>query len=338
MSEEPPCLLTIAIPTFDRNEQLGRTVAALLPQLQPGIRLVIRDNASPVPVATSLGAVIAGRDDVSVVRNACNIGGGANVLRCLESCETEWLWILGDDDIPLPGAVSRILGDILGADAELLSVNYRCELYDRREARELRGADDFLTRADSLSNLLLLSASVLRAPRLKPQLRLAYAHLSSWIAHVAALLFALGDSGRVRLSMEHIVSWAPPDPTESWSVVSAALAFPTAADLPLTQRQRELLLARMEADIQPELLGLARQLLARACVDNDGAGARWTWRQIRLRRFGGSLRSVRAWLAWLLGWLFVAPRLTRPVVEAFAVWRLGDEVGRNVLQDPMKRI
>lgn len=338
MNPESPGLLTIAIPTFDRNEQLARTVAALLPQLRPGVQLVIRDNASPVPVASTLEALIAGRSDVCVVRNVCNIGGGANVLRCLEACETEWLWILGDDDTPIPGAVTCILADINAADAGLVGVNYRCELYDRREARELRGVDDFLARADSLSNLLLLSATVVRAPRLKPQLRLAYAYMSSWISHLAALLFSLGEDGRVRLSMERIVRWEPPDLAASWSIIGAALAFSTAADLPLTQRQRGMLMARMESDIQPELLGLARQLLASACEAGDGAGARWTWRQIRYRRFGGRLRSVRAWLAWGLGGLFVAPRLTRPLVEAVARWHLGDRAGRNVLQDPMKRI
>ena len=53
MNPESPGVLTIAIPTFDRNEQLARTVSALLPQLRPGVSLVIRDNASPVPVAAT---------------------------------------------------------------------------------------------------------------------------------------------------------------------------------------------------------------------------------------------------------------------------------------------
>lgn len=338
MNTAAPDVLTIAIPTFDRPEPLRRTVAALLPQLRPGVRLVIRDNASPVPVAATLAALIAGREDVSVLRHGCNIGGGANVLRCLETCETEWLWVLGDDDTPLPGAVAQILADIEAADERLVAVNYRCELHDRTEARELRGVDEVLARVDSLSNLLLLSATVVRAPRLKPQLRLAYAYMSTWISHIAALLFSLGEDGRVRLSMAQTVHWEAPELAASWSMIGAGLAFSTAADLPLTQPQRELLMARMEADIQPELLGLARQLLASACAAGDAAGARWTWRQIRYRRFGGRLRTRRAWLAWGLGVLFIAPRLARPVVEAVARWALGERAGRNVLQDPMKRI
>lgn len=330
-------LLTIAIPTFDRNEVLAQTVAALLPQLGSDVRLVIRDNASPRPVAQTLAGLVAGAD-VEIVRNPWNIGGNANILRCLETCETEWLWILGDDDLPDVDAVARVLADIREGDPALVAVNYRCELFDRRQALELRGGDDFLARMDSLSNLLFLSASVLRAPALQRHLRLAYAYAYSNMPHVLALLLALGTEGRVKLSTQHIVTWGEADAGSSWSVVNASLAFPTVLDLPLPQRQREQLARKVEADVHPELLGLARQLLALACVDGDDAMARWTWKQMRQRRFGGGPLSARRLLAWLLGVLFVAPRLTRPVVEAVARALLGQRATRNALQDRTQRI
>lgn len=330
--------LTIAIPTFDRNEMLERSVQALLPQLVAQVRLVIRDNASPVPVAGSLAALIAGHEGVEVVRNFSNIGGNANYLRCLETCETEWLWVLGDDDAPDADAVARILSDIDHADASLLCVNYRCELYDRRAALELQGADEFLARMDSLSNVLFLSASIVRASALRKHLRLAYAYAYCNMPHVIALLHALGDHGRVRLSMDHIASWGESDAPKAWSVVNAALAFPTLLDLPLSQRQRRLLARKVEADVHPELLGLARQLLALACTDADAPAARWTWSQIRQRRFGGLPFSLRRVLAWWLGWLFWAPRLTHPLVEAAARLLLGERAKRNTLQDRVQRI
>jgi hypothetical protein len=330
-------LLTISIPTFDRNEILAQTVAALLPQLGPDVRLVIRDNASPQPVAQTL-SVIPCESDVQVVRNPWNIGGNANILRCLETCETEWLWILGDDDLPDADAVVRILADVREADTSLIGVNYRSELYDRRRDLELRGAEDFLTRMDSLSNILFLSASILRAPALQRHLRLAYAYAYSNMPHVLALLLALGTEGRVKLSTQHIATWCEADAGNSWSVVNASLAFPTVLDLPLSQRQRRLLARKVEADVHPELLGLARQLLALACADGDAAAARWAWQQMRLRRFGGGPLSVRRLLAWLLGCLFLAPRLTRPIVEAVAHATLGERATRNALQDRTQRI
>lgn len=330
-------LLTIAIPTFDRNEVLARTVSVLLPQLGPEVRLIIRDNASPRPVAQTLPH-LCDEAGVQIVRNPWNIGGNANILRCLESCETEWLWVLGDDDLPEADAVRRVLADIRAADATLVSLNYRCELYERQAELELCGSDEFLARMDSLSNVLFLSASVFRAPALQQQLRLAHAYAYSNMPHVLALLLALGREGRVKLSMQKIVTWGEADASGSWSVVNAALAFPTALDLPLPQHQRRLLARKIEADVHPELLGLARQLLALACAERDAAMARWTWRQMRLRRFAGGPLTGRRLLAWWLGGLFLAPRWTRPAVEAVARALLGERARRNVLQDRTRRI
>ncbi len=330
-------LLTIAIPTFDRNEVLALTVSALLPQLGPDVRLVIRDNASPRPVAQTLAALVAGAG-VLVERNPFNIGGNANMLRCLESCATEWLWVLGDDDLPDADAVQRVLADLRSADAGLVAINYRSELFDRRQALTLRGADDFLARMDSLSNVLFLSASVVRAPALQAHLRLANAYAYCNMPQVLALLLALGAERCVQLSMQHIATWREAPAGASWSVVNASLAFPTVLDLPLPQHQRRLLAAKVEADVNPELLGLARQLLALACADGDAAAARWTWRQMRGRRFGGAPLSARRALAWALGWLFIAPQITRPMVEAAAKLLLGERASRNALQDRTQRI
>lgn len=331
-------LLTIAIPTFDRNEVLAQTVATLLPQMRPGVKLVIRDNASPRPVSQTLAAMVSGRADVEVISNPWNVGGNANMLRCLEHCDSEWLWVLGDDDLPDADAVTRILSDVAAAPEALTAFNYRSELYDRREALELCGAEDFLDRMDSLSNVLFLSASVVRAPRLQPHLRLAYAYAYSNMPHVVALLLALGEQGRVRLSTAHIASWVEAPAGSAWSVINAALAFPTVLDLPLPHRQRLLLARQVEADVQPELLGLARQLLARARADDEAPAARWLWRQMRARRFRGLPFSARSVLAWALGALFIAPRITQPMVEWAARLLLGPRAARNALQDRTQRI
>jgi hypothetical protein len=47
--------------------------------------------------------------DAQLVRNKFNIGANANILRCLELVRNPWVWILGDDDLPLPNAIETIL-------------------------------------------------------------------------------------------------------------------------------------------------------------------------------------------------------------------------------------
>src|SRR5262245_2262452 len=100
--------LTIAIPTFDRNDLLCTHVTRLLPQLTPEVRLTILDNSSPRPVSEDLARLLEKNSEakVDIVRHQFNIGAAANILRCIELCQTPWIWILGDDDQPLDNAVA----------------------------------------------------------------------------------------------------------------------------------------------------------------------------------------------------------------------------------------
>ena len=67
-------LLTIAIPTYNRGEQLLRTLGRLLPQLDERCELLVIDNHSDHPVAAVLAGVTSTRPEVPVriIRNPSN--------------------------------------------------------------------------------------------------------------------------------------------------------------------------------------------------------------------------------------------------------------------------
>ena len=102
--------LTITIPTYNRSEALSKTVRQLLPQLTQECNLLIVDNASETPAIAVLGELLLAWPDVNIQihRNRYNVGMCGNFMRCFELCDTEWLWILGDDDIPCPDAIKKI--------------------------------------------------------------------------------------------------------------------------------------------------------------------------------------------------------------------------------------
>ena len=72
--------------------------------------MIIIDNSSETPVTSLLDDDIL--SVIKVHRNQVNIGGAANIARCFELCETDWLWTLSDDDIVCPDAVNTILRTI----------------------------------------------------------------------------------------------------------------------------------------------------------------------------------------------------------------------------------
>ena len=233
--------LTIAVPTYNRPEQLRAAVASILPQLAPEVRLVVLDNCSDTPAADILSELLAGRPDARVVRHPVNVGGSPNVLRCVELCETEWVWVVGDDDRLLPGAVARVLADT-AAHPGVSYFNYASPFHSRPADATLTGADEFLDRVDSLGGMLFISACVLNARRLHPHLAAAYQFVYTFSPHLVLALCEVARGGAVRLMATQLVE----ADLSGYSRLTILLGFGTLPDLPtLTGRQRRKLGERL---------------------------------------------------------------------------------------------
>lgn len=268
--------LTIAIPTYNRNQTLLRNLKLLLPQLTPQCRLLILDNCSPVPVEETLNELLKEHSHVNfqIVRHPTNIGGNANILRCIELCQTPWLWILGDDDAPLPSAISHIFEEI-EAHSHCAAINFSIDK-KRERSWTTRGVDELAQTLDGSADLPWISNSVYRAADFKANLKFGYQYIYSMLPHVAVLLVTMGQSGACHLSQAMIVDSDTRDvdekPEEQWSSVNLALGFPILFDLPLRPRVRELLrhkLLRTNRRGVPSLHGVFFQLLLQGIKERD---------------------------------------------------------------------
>ena len=96
--------LTIYIPTFKRAE-LRDCLNSICPQLIDGVELIVSDNDPD-------GSAKYVKDEYPKARyerRYFNLGGDVNVLRGLLSGSGEYVWVVGDDDTLLPGAVKSVL-------------------------------------------------------------------------------------------------------------------------------------------------------------------------------------------------------------------------------------
>lgn len=213
-----PMKLTIAIPTFDRYEALKHTLKIIVPQLCEGVELVVLDNASPRPVEP-LVLDLARQHDVEhcvrPIRNPYNIGANANILRCFEVAQGEWVWVLGDDDSPKANAVSLILS-ALAQNPECCYINFSSQIfsYDKdltySEAKEGLGAISF-------GNFLFISAGVYHIKSLRSHMRTGFEMIYSCGPHVVLVLAAMFKDGcKVAVSRAFIVDWTPSDQS-SWN-------------------------------------------------------------------------------------------------------------------------
>jgi abequosyltransferase len=190
-------ILTIAIPTYNRRDPLLRTISALVPSLNESVRLIVIDNHSPYSVEDSINESISRNSNIlfSFHRNVTNLGSGPNVLKCFELAETEWLWILGDDDLPMPDAINTIL-DCISEHPDAVNINFQSNILEhrghKRSACSISPSLDHLADSlDCFSNLLFLSTNVYRREPMMSQLRIGYLQLQSWGPHVSMMLIGV---------------------------------------------------------------------------------------------------------------------------------------------------
>lgn len=210
MSDHDKAFLTIAIPTYNRPEEIQRQVRNLLPQLIPGkTRLIVFDNVSPIPVETLFTEEEKSRFEIR--RNTVNIGGDANIARCLEACfDSEWGYIPGDDDKLFPDTLVRIMQQI-EKKPDAIYINFGCKKDERLETEEeylnSLGNDIF-----SFGNALWISKGVYHTKKLSDCYLNLYQYGYSFAAQVIFVLSYLKKNKKgtvIRLSTPLFEESAP---------------------------------------------------------------------------------------------------------------------------------
>jgi glycosyltransferase involved in cell wall biosynthesis len=195
-------LLTIVIPTWNRSQRLveqldeiSRAVALLGSETAVRIKVAISDNASDDDVA----AIVSGRGynafALHIGRNLVNVGCDANYLRALEMADSEWVWMIGDDD----DVCWENFGDIIRLitnttlDVILLCESGLCEQRSRIESIE--GFVSGCTLAE-WSSFFKLGRLICRASALRSYLPIAWmrgvGHWHSYVIPSARLMLEKG--------------------------------------------------------------------------------------------------------------------------------------------------
>lgn len=118
-------LLTIAIPTYNRAQQLDRQLAWAIDAIAgrwDEIELLVSDNASPDDTPQICERQRAQSDGhLTVIRQATNVGLIRNVLFCIEQARGQYVWVVGDDDAIFPGTLEWVLHQLAGRAGDKLS-------------------------------------------------------------------------------------------------------------------------------------------------------------------------------------------------------------------------
>jgi glycosyltransferase involved in cell wall biosynthesis len=126
--------VSLILPNFNHQAYLPASLGALLGQTRPADEIIIIDDASTDASVTVIEALIAGRADVRLIRNAQNGGVVAALNAGLALATGDLVAFLGADDRVYPNFI-EVLAPMLEASTEAAFASARVEIHDQHDCR-----------------------------------------------------------------------------------------------------------------------------------------------------------------------------------------------------------
>ena len=114
--------LSICIATYNRAKFIGQTLESILDQLPVEAELVVVDGASPDNTEEIIRPYLARHTQLRYFRELENSGVDRDYDKAVAYARGTFCWLMTDDDLLCPGAVSRVM-QTLTSDLDLLVVN-----------------------------------------------------------------------------------------------------------------------------------------------------------------------------------------------------------------------
>jgi glycosyltransferase involved in cell wall biosynthesis len=248
-------LLTIAIPTFNRNQILLKNVEIILQNTSNWFGVIILDNCSDEPVVDTLSDFKkkCPETDLTIIRNSVNIGANANILRCIENVNSEYIWIIGDDDFINPDILGTIYDKI--RSGKPLWINLYEDISGWQPARDqsycLNNLAEFLAHLKSINELVFISTNIYKVDCIKKGVSDGYHYQSTMAPHLISMLSGIE---KYKYGGTYLICIEKPfqslsnnkDPNTSWPLYRAFIGIFSISKVPL------------DPSIKPSILGLIR--------------------------------------------------------------------------------
>ena len=164
--EAPPLAglrLSICIGTYNRAKFIGETLDSMVVQLEPGVEIVIMDNASSDNTTEVVTQYLLRHPEVRYFRKQENTGFDRNYDEAVKYAKGEYCWLMSDDDLLSTGAIANVLS-VLGGGDDLIVVNSEvrnADLSVELENKLMKLDSDQLYREEDRDNFFIRNAKYL---------------------------------------------------------------------------------------------------------------------------------------------------------------------------------
>lgn len=230
--------ITIAIPTYNRPKEFNRIcnkLSIMLDNIDYPFEFIFADNHSSVnaiEVAQFHFRKWEGKFKIKYIRRQFNIGLIANVMRLFEESSTDWMIIVGDDDLPVDNFYSILINTINNDSKNSIAIKFKTVLDKGQTKLPIHNNHDlfcYINTQDRFSSFLLISSWLINISKLKDYVRFSYAYSTLNMPHIIPILYGLEHQlGFVYFSEATLIKWNPPSEDSSWSTsITFSMMFHT---------------------------------------------------------------------------------------------------------------
>lgn len=122
-------ILTIAIPTFNRGSKLRRLLCAIRNEIMVShigwkVVVMVSDNASADETPKVVEEFGDSGFELTYHRQSDNLGFDGNIRYLYLHTQTPYIWYIADDDLPLIGAVAKVVTALETYDPDILLFSF----------------------------------------------------------------------------------------------------------------------------------------------------------------------------------------------------------------------
>ena len=175
--------LTILIPTFDRPHEVNGRLREIEALWGSDVIVHVQVNPGKHSAAEIDRSLFSG--PLTVRENTSNIGVVGNIVAGIQGITTEWVWILGDDDILVPEARARIeeamrLCDESASNAAVFNHWFQSPHAEPVICRDLKS----FTEATGFGDALFISGTIWRTCHFRRYLQDVVEYSYCWSSQV----------------------------------------------------------------------------------------------------------------------------------------------------------
>jgi glycosyltransferase involved in cell wall biosynthesis len=200
--------------TYNRSADLQRTLAAFLSVGLTSIRLHVLDNASTDDTATVVATAQAKWPNLIYHKNIYNIGGNANILRAVEIANSEYSWVVGDDDSWQLEDISELCAVLNEGKADVIRLGW---LVSEQSRGKMLEATELVERENMFfASLSMISATIIRRDIITPNLPHSYMGINDAYPQLVPILRSIGQRPLQTYTVSHDLMMHTPSTTPGY--------------------------------------------------------------------------------------------------------------------------